>query len=281
MAPSGFAAGVARLPNREDDVLGHLRKEKDVRYVGVERLVQEDGRLAGREEDHRRRRVLADGRKLVVRQRGAARPVEDDLQVPARERRGGIEDAVAPAHDLDLAVAFQGVAKLGEPVTAARDEDAHLLASGYLCLEGHGETVLSANGSNRSFWSCSFVSPSASTVPDHSSPSGLSAGSLVGLRPSAHSPFVKIQNSFWACASVTASMIALSPLLDERRFVSPSPWSFHAPITSTWSPVWIVPSRSWFESPGIWTARRLPEILDRIPCSVGFARRSRLTCSFA
>ena len=43
------AAGVARLPEREDDVVGQLRQQQDVGdAVGVQCLFEQGGRLARR-----------------------------------------------------------------------------------------------------------------------------------------------------------------------------------------------------------------------------------------
>jgi hypothetical protein len=63
--------------------------------------------------------------------------VEDDLEMAAGQRRGGVADSVAPADYLDLTVTLQGFPELGEPVAAARDEDANLLARRYRGVKGH------------------------------------------------------------------------------------------------------------------------------------------------
>ena len=63
------AAGVGRLAEREDDVLGQLRQQEDVGDAfGVERLVEQRGRLARGEDHDRRARVLADRGHLVRRE---------------------------------------------------------------------------------------------------------------------------------------------------------------------------------------------------------------------
>ena len=74
------AAGVARLAEREDDVLGQLRQQQDVGdSFGVERLVEQGRRLARGEDHDRRAGVLADRGDLTGRERGRAGCVHDDL----------------------------------------------------------------------------------------------------------------------------------------------------------------------------------------------------------
>ena len=59
------------------------------------------------------------------------------MQVATCERGGRVHHAVAPADDLELAMAFQRIAELRQTVAAACDEDASLLASRYRCIEAH------------------------------------------------------------------------------------------------------------------------------------------------
>ena len=63
------------LADREDDVVRQLREQEDVGDVRVERLLEEGRRLAGREDDDRRLRVLPDLRDLVLRERRRPRRV--------------------------------------------------------------------------------------------------------------------------------------------------------------------------------------------------------------
>ncbi len=80
------AAGVARLPEREDDVVGQLRQQQDVcDALGVQRFLEQGRRLARREDHDRRARVLADRCDLVRRERGRPGGVHDDLEMPAGE----------------------------------------------------------------------------------------------------------------------------------------------------------------------------------------------------
>jgi hypothetical protein len=174
-------------------------------------------------------------------------------------------------------VAAESLAELGETVAAARDEDANLLARRDRSLEAHGVEVLSVwNGSTSNLRSCALVRPSARTVPDHSKPSGLSAASVVGLRLRDQSPLVKIQKSFWACASVTGELDRLVAVAWVTRLLSPEasrslehedvaqddardllvldpcqlPRADHVDVVTGRER----PTRSWFASPGIWNA---------------------------
>src|SRR5207244_13561206 len=49
--------GLAGLANREDDVLGQLRKGDHVRDLGVERLGEDAGAVAGAEQDRKSTRL--------------------------------------------------------------------------------------------------------------------------------------------------------------------------------------------------------------------------------
>ena len=89
------AAGVRRLADREDDVLGQLRKQQDVGDVRLEGVLEQVGRLARGDEDDRRPGQLADGDQLVRRQARRARRVEHDLQMSAGERGCGSCDVLA------------------------------------------------------------------------------------------------------------------------------------------------------------------------------------------
>ena len=128
---------MARLADREDDVLRQLRQQEDVGDVGVERLLEQRGRLARGEQDDRRLRVLADGGDLVGGEHGAPRCMENRLQVAAGQWARAFADLVRPADHLDLAVPPEGVTELGEAFAAARDEDAGLLPGDCLSLDGH------------------------------------------------------------------------------------------------------------------------------------------------
>ncbi len=121
-------AGMADLLQREDDVLGQLRQQQDVRDVRLEGLLEQGGRLERGDEDDRRPRVLADGRELERRQRLAARAVQDDVEVAAGERARTVADLLRPADELHLVVPLQGGAEAFEPLARARDEDAHAIA---------------------------------------------------------------------------------------------------------------------------------------------------------
>ena len=88
VSPLAAPTRVARLADREDDVLGQLRKEQHVGDVGVERLFEQSRGLARGDEDDRRLRVLADRRDLVGGQRRAARGVQHSLEMSAGQRAG-------------------------------------------------------------------------------------------------------------------------------------------------------------------------------------------------
>ena len=123
------ATGVRGLAEREDDVLGQLRKQQDVGdAVGVEGLVEQRRRLAGGEDDDRRARVLADHRDLVGRQGRRAGAVHDHLEVAAGERRRGLGHVLAPADEVDLDMRRERFAQAIEAFAGARHVDANGLA---------------------------------------------------------------------------------------------------------------------------------------------------------
>ena len=111
---------MAGLADREDDVLGQLRKQKDVGNVRVERVLEERGRLTRGEEDDRSLRVLADCRDLVGRKRRAVRGMEDRLEVASGQRACALADQVRPADELDFGVAPEGFTQLVESFAADR-----------------------------------------------------------------------------------------------------------------------------------------------------------------
>ena len=133
-----FAAGVAGLLDREDDVVGQLREQHDVGDVGVECVLQQARGASGGEQDYRRLRVLANRRHVVRRQSRAARRVQHNLQVSSRQRGGAFEDVVAPAHQLDLGVLRERLAQVREPVANARHEYADaVLARRFHVIHAH------------------------------------------------------------------------------------------------------------------------------------------------
>jgi hypothetical protein len=133
--------GVARLANREDDVLGQLRKEQHVGDVGVERLLEQGRSLARSHQDDRCLGVLADRRDVVDGQRRAARGVQHDLEMPAGQRAGSCIHVVRMAHELELRVAPEGVTQLGQAFAVPGDEDARLLTC-LRCLDGGHRPLL-------------------------------------------------------------------------------------------------------------------------------------------
>ena len=115
---------MAGLFDREDDVVSQLREQHDVCDVGIEGVLEQARRAARGKQDHGRPRVLADRGHVVRGQGGAARCVQHDLQVAARQRRGALEDVVAPAYELDLGVLRERLSQIGEPVTDTAHKDA-------------------------------------------------------------------------------------------------------------------------------------------------------------
>ena len=126
---------MARLANREHDVLRQLREQEDVGDIGVERLLEQGRGLTRGKQDDRRQRVLADGRDLLDGQSRAARGVQDGLQVATGQRAGALADVLRPADELELRVTPEGVTQLGKAFAVARDEDASLFTC--LGLDGH------------------------------------------------------------------------------------------------------------------------------------------------
>src|SRR5439155_19153185 len=294
-APLAAAAGVARLADGKDDVLGQLREQQNVGDVCVECFLEQRGRLARGEEDDRGVRVLADRRDLVDGQRRAAGGMDDRLEVASRQRAGALTDLVGVTDELDLAVAPEGVVQLGQPFTAARDEDTTLLSGRCLGLDSHYRPPRARLRSRAD-------SPSRATVLADSMRSGLSAASVTARSSSDHLPFCATHQSFSDCASVTASIVekgwsGLLPSLLEIRLVSgacstsrsrsttrltwvwPPSGSSQFPTKSTRSPSLRVPARSCCSLPAISNARRFPFSWARIPCSWAVRKRRVETCS--
>ena len=124
-----LATCVAGLPDREDDVVGELRKQQDVGDVRVQRVFEQARRAAGGEQDHGGLRVFPDRGYIVRRQRRAARRMQHDLQVPAGQGRGALEDVVARADELDLGVLSERLAQVGQAVADAAHEDADAVSA--------------------------------------------------------------------------------------------------------------------------------------------------------
>ena len=100
---------MACLADREDDVLGQLWEQEDVGDVGIECLLEQRRRFARGDEDDRSLRVLADGGQLVGGQRGAARRVQDGLEMTAGECARTFADLFGSPDELDLAVSPEGL----------------------------------------------------------------------------------------------------------------------------------------------------------------------------
>ena len=97
-------ADVARLADREDDVVGQLRQKQDVGDVVLERIFEQRRRAVRGQQDDRRPRVLTQGGDLVHRQRCRASGVQDDLKVAACQRRRGLAHLSRRAYELDFGV---------------------------------------------------------------------------------------------------------------------------------------------------------------------------------
>jgi hypothetical protein len=93
---------MARLADREHDVLRQLWEQEDVGNVGVKCLLEQGRRLTRGEQDDRRLRVLADGCDFVDGQSRAARGVQDSLQMASRQGAGAFTDLVRLADELEL-----------------------------------------------------------------------------------------------------------------------------------------------------------------------------------
>ena len=127
----GFAGRLARLADGEDDVLGHLREEQDVRHVGVQRLLEQDRGLARGEQDDRRPRVLAERGDLVA-------PGAWSCASRAARPRGGRRSAMPADSATPTLVPTSSTSawrssasrSWSRPSQRARDEDPGLLADG-------------------------------------------------------------------------------------------------------------------------------------------------------
>jgi len=89
------ARRVRGLPDREDHVLDELRQEQDVVHVRVQRLLEQSGRAARRDDQDRGACVLANGCELVRGQCRAPGRMEDGVQVTARQRRSAFGEGLA------------------------------------------------------------------------------------------------------------------------------------------------------------------------------------------
>ena len=140
----GPAAGVGRLADREDHVLGQRGQQDDIGDVGPERLVEQERGLAGRDEQHRYPRVLADQRQVVHRQRRGAGRVQDAVEVTACERGRPVLDLLARTDDLEVRLLPERVAEGVEAVTGAGQVDPgaglSLAVLGVLGVGHHGPT---------------------------------------------------------------------------------------------------------------------------------------------
>ena len=113
-----------RLADREDDVVDELRQHEHVGDVGVQRLVEQRTGGGRRDDDDRRPRLFADRGDLGRRERLGPRAVKHAVEVAAGQDAGSLSDMVAPADDLEIGVAGEGLAKVGEAVTVAREVEA-------------------------------------------------------------------------------------------------------------------------------------------------------------
>ena len=135
---SGLSAAtlVTCLADREDDVLGQLRQRDEVGDAVLERLFQQPGAVAGREEDDRRPRVLTHCRHLPRRILRATCRVEDRVEVAAGERRGRLLDHLGRPDELELVVCLESLEDLWEPIAGPRHVDAEPFLGVVLVL-GH------------------------------------------------------------------------------------------------------------------------------------------------
>ena len=127
---------MARLADREDDVLRQLRQRDEVGDAVLERLFEQAGAVAGREQDDRRPRVLAHRCQLSRRVVRPTRRVEDRVEVAAGESRSCLLDHLGRSDELELIVGLECLQDLWKPVAGARDVDAEPFFAVVLVL-GH------------------------------------------------------------------------------------------------------------------------------------------------
>ena len=114
---------LAGLLDREHQRVGELRQHHDVGDAGAERLVQQRARAAGGDEDDRRGRRVTDGVDLGAGQAVAAGgAVQDHLRAARGELLVGLARLDGGADDLDLGMALERLAHLGEAGAGAGDE---------------------------------------------------------------------------------------------------------------------------------------------------------------
>ena len=177
-------AGVRRLADREDDVVGQLREQEDVGDVRVERLLEELARLAGGENDDRCTRVLADDCQLVVRQRLRVGREQDDVQVAAGECAGCLLRRRGDADELELGFLCEHLDQRGRALAGAAHEDADRLAVVVVVLVCHRRQPPWAIRSWRE------LRPSSTIVFCVSTVSGLSVAFTTGRSSNVQSSFL-------------------------------------------------------------------------------------------
>ena len=96
----------------------------DVRDLGVERLRQNAGALAGTQQDHGRARVLADRRVRILRELGPASRVDDCVEVAAGQSRRRLGHLLGHPDELDAAVDAQRIDDLRQALAGAGEVDA-------------------------------------------------------------------------------------------------------------------------------------------------------------
>src|SRR5205823_7238271 len=163
------AAHVADLADREDDVLRQLGQREHVGDPGLKRLLEQARALARGDEDHRRARVLADPGERVARELRPGRRLQDDVEVPAGERAGGLFDVRARADELEPLVVRERLEDLGQ--TLARPDRVDPEPLGHLA---------GAVPTNSSFHSLNWR-PSPRIESTVSTVFGLSASWMTGL----------------------------------------------------------------------------------------------------
>ena len=172
---------VRRLADREDDVLGQRGQQEHVRHIRAEGVFEQGGCLAGRDQQERDTRVLADRRDLVRRQRRRARRKQDTVEMAAFERGRRTARLLGVADDLDSRLLRERLAKLLEALAGAGQIDAG-------CLTHRWPT------------------PSVSIVVSVSCQRGLFAALADGRISNRQSlPWATIHSIFCDCASVSRS----------------------------------------------------------------------------